>query len=98
MGQCGEGKTSSFTHRFSTQLGSAMQPSQAETVKPVGRHFRLPGHEPHSDIQMIPIEKINNKEPFLREARESYYIKKFNSLKRMEVLDIEHGLNLDKGQ
>ena len=49
-------------------------------------------------MKMIPIEKISNKEPFLREARESYYIKKFKTLKRMEVIEIEHGLNLDKGQ
>ena len=97
VGECGDGVTSSFTHRFATHMGSATQQSQEDTSKPVGRHFRLPGHEPHSDLVMLPIEK-SGKDPFLRKARESFYIKKFKSLKLKSVSDIEHGLNLDKGQ
>ena len=97
VGECGDGVTSSFTHRFATHMGSATQQSQEDTSKPVGRHFRLPGHEPHSDLVMLPIEK-SGKDPFLRKARESFYIKKFQSLKLKSVSDIEHGLNLDKGQ
>ena len=98
VGECGEGENSSFTHRFSAHLGSATQPCQADTVKPVGRHFRLPGHEPHSDLVMIPIEKIGDKEPFLRKAREAYYIKLFSTQKKVSVFEIEHGLNIDKGK
>ena len=67
-------------------------------MKPVGRHFRLPGHEPHSDLVMIPIEKISDKEPFLRKARESFYMNLFSTQKKGSVFEIEHGLNLDKGQ
>ena len=78
-------------------MGSATQPSQEETNKPVGRHFRLPGHQPHTDMVMIPLEKISDREPFLRKAREAFYIKKFASLS-VTSEDIEHGLNLDKGQ
>ena len=79
-------------------MGSATQPSQSDTVKPVGAHFRLKGHNPHTDMVMIPIEKVRDNEPFLREARESYHIKKFSTLKTMPVTEIEHGLNLAKGQ
>ena len=47
---------------------------------------------------LLPIEKIGDDEPFLRKARESFYIKLFNSQKMLPVTEIEHGLNLDKGQ
>ena len=98
MGECGDGEKSSFTHRFSKHLGSSMQPCQEDTVKPVGRHFRLPGHDPHSDLVMLPIEKISDKEPFLRKAREAFYIKLLSTQKKQSIFEIEHGLNLDKGQ
>jgi hypothetical protein len=98
VGECGDGENSSFTHRFSTHFGSATQPCQVDTVKPVGRHLRLPGHDPHGDLVMLPIEKISDKEPFLRKARESYYINLLNTQKKLSVFDIEHGLNLDRGQ
>ena len=77
-------------------LGTAKDRAQADTVKPVGRHFRLPGHNPDRDMVLIPIEKIQ--EPFTRKARESFYIHKFSSLKRFSVTEIEHGLNLSRGQ
>ena len=95
---CGEGKHSLFTHRLATHLGSATKQSQVDTVKPVGSHFRLPGHHPHGDCKMVQIEKINSSEPFVREAREAYYIKMFETQKLNPVTEIEHGLNLDKGQ
>ena len=98
VGICGEGADSSFTHRLAGHLGTASQPSQVETVKPVGRHFRLPGHQPHCDMVMLPIEVVSARVPFLLRARETYNIKKFKTEKRKGVLDIEHGLNLDKGQ
>ena len=62
------------------------------TVKPVGNHFRLAGQKPHTNMFMIPIEKVSDKEPFLRKARERYYIKEFFSLKRLPVPEIGHGL------
>ena len=98
VAEFGGGDKSSFTHRFAGHLGSTTQPCQEDTTKPVGRHFRLPGHEPNCDLVMLPIEKIGDKEPFLRKARESYYIKLFSAQKKLSVFDIEHGLNLKKGQ
>ena len=44
------------------------------------------------------IVRIIPKDPFLLRARESYDIWKFQTEKRMGILDIEHGLNLDAGQ
>ena len=56
--------------RFSEHVGSATQPSQALTTKPVGQHFRLPGHS-HCDMRVTPVEKVRSKDQFVLEARES---------------------------
>ena len=98
VGICGEGESSSFTHRLGGHLGTATQTCQENTVKPVGRHFRLPGHDPHRDLIMLPIEIVSPRDPFLLRARERFNIWKFETEKRMGVHDIEHGLNLDPGQ
>ena len=88
-----------LTHRLSQHIGSATQPSQIDTTKSVGKHFRMQGHDVRSDLLFLPIEKISKgAEPFLRKARESFFIKKFQTLKMSPVDIIEHGLNLDKGQ
>ena len=79
-------------------LGTATQACQENTVKPVGRHFRLPGHDPHRDLVMLPIEIVSPHDPFLLRSRERFNIWKFETEKRMGVQDIEHGLNLDPGQ
>ena len=79
-------------------LGTAIHNSQADTVKSVGRHFRLPGHEAHRDLVMLPIELVSARDPFLLRARETFNIAKFQTEKRMGIWDIEHGLNLDRGQ
>ena len=42
----------------------------------------------------LPIEKITSKDPFVRKARESMWIRKCQTMKISEVSDIEHGLNL----
>ena len=52
----------------------------------------------HSDLVILPIEKISNKEPFLRKARESFYINLFSTQKKVSVFEIEYGFNIDKGQ
>ena len=44
------------------------------------------------------LELVLQRYPFLLRARESYNIVKFGTEKRMGVMDIEHGLNLDAGQ
>ena len=79
--------------RFSEHVGSATQPSQANTAKPVGLHFRLPGHS-HSDMKLTPVEKVRSSDRFILEARESYWIKQYESVKSKPVDTIEHGMNL----
>ena len=53
----------------------------------VGRHFNLPGHS-LEDLTFLPFEKVKHLDPFVIEARESYWIQKY------EVLD--KGLNKKK--
>jgi hypothetical protein len=56
--------------RFSEHVGSVTQPGQSNTNKPVGVHFRSAGHS-HSDMRMLPIEKVRSSDPFVLEAKES---------------------------
>ena len=79
--------------RCGEHIGSATQPSQVGTKKPVGAHFRLPGHS-HSDLFFLPIEKVASKDKFVLEAREDYWIERYVSLKTEQNEKIEHGLNL----
>ena len=79
--------------RVAEHIGSVTQPSQANTIKPVGAHFRLPGHS-HSDMVFLPIEKVVNKDKFVLESREAYWIRKYNCVKTNSVQEIEHGLYL----
>ena len=62
-------------------------------MKPVGYHFRLPGHS-HCEMKFLPIERVQNKDKFILEARESFWIEKYKCLKRKTVDQLEHGLNL----
>ena len=98
VGICGEGQDSSFTHRLAQHVGLATQDCQVNTVKPVGRHFRLPGHKAYRDLVMLPIEVVSSRDPFLLKARETYNIMKFSALKGRGICEFEHGLNLDEGQ
>ena len=54
------------------------------TNAPVGLHFRGDGHS-HADMIMTPFEKIFNRDPHVRLAREREFINKYGL--------IEHGLN-----
>ena len=80
--------------RCAQHLGTTMQPCHQDTSKPVGRHFRLPGHVPHRDFLFLPFEKIHSKDIFVRKARECMWIKKCKTLKVRDVHNVEHGLNL----
>ena len=83
--------------RFGEHVGSVTQPSpvpsKANTNKPVGAHFRLAGHS-HSDMVFLPIEKVLNKDKFVLEARENYWIRKYDCIRTNTVHEIEHGLNM----
>ena len=80
--------------RFSEHVGSVTQPSQVNTKKAVGVHFRSGGHS-HSDMSILPIEKVRSRDRFVLEAREGYWIKKYQVVKVKEVETIEHGLNIN---
>ena len=45
----------------------------------VGEHFNLPGHEV-ADFNFLPFEKIRSSDPFVLEARESFWIEKYGVL------------------
>ena len=79
--------------RLSEHVGSVMQLCQANTRKTVGVHFRSPGHT-HSNMKFLPIEKVRCSDMFVLEAREDFWIKKYEAVKSGEVDIIEHGLNL----
>ena len=83
-----------FKNRFSEHLGTATQPCHRDTVKPVGVHFRLPGHS-HSDMVALLIERVRSQCRFVMEAREKFWMKKYDSVKVLAVEDIESGLNLE---
>ena len=63
-----------------------------------GRSITTPGHDPHRDLIMLPIEIVSPRDPFLLRSRERFNIWIFETEKRMGVQDIERGLNLDPGQ
>ena len=79
--------------RCSAHISSIKSNSDSKSNLPIAAHFQLPGHS-HSDMIFQPIEKIISKDPFVRKARESYYIKKFECLKLVSSNEIQHGLNL----
>ena len=61
----------------------------------MGVHFRSSGHS-HSDMIFLPIEKVRNKDRFVLEAREAYWIDKYKCVKTLGVDVIEHGMNMIK--
>ena len=69
------------------------QPGQSNTSKSVGVHFRSAGHS-HSDMRVLPIEKVRSSDPFVLEARERYWIQKYQSVKDQAVDVVEHGMNI----
>ena len=45
-------------------------------------------------MRILPIEKVRSSDPFVLEARERYWINKYESLKNQAVDVVEHGLNI----
>ena len=45
----------------------------------VGDHFNLPGHD-LAHFNFLPFEKVRSSDPFVIEARESYWIEKYGVL------------------
>ena len=66
--------------RFVGHLNTINLDCYENTNLPVGRHYRdMPGHS-QSDIRFTPFEKLKSKDPFVRKARESEIINKFDLL------------------
>ena len=97
MGAIGEEEDNNFTKRLGQHIVIATNPCQIDTSKPIGCHFRMPGHKAQHDMVMLPIVLIRGSEIFHRMARERFNINKFQSEKRKGVTELEHGLNLDPG-
>ena len=58
--------------------------------------IRLPGHKAQRDFTFLPIEKVVSKDPMVKLARESYWIRKLGTMKENKDRKvIEFGLNLD---
>ena len=55
-----------------------------ETTTPVGYHFSLPGHS-LQHMQVIALEQVKSKDPYIILAREFYWIRKYQA--------VSHGLN-----
>ena len=45
----------------------------------VWEHFNLPGHD-LADFNFLPFEKVQSRDPFEIEARESFWIEKYGVL------------------
>ena len=92
-----EGENNSFTHRLGRHLGSGTNPCQVDMTKPIGRHFRLLGHDAQRDMVMLPFEPIRRSDILLRKAGERFNILKFETENKKSVTELEHCLNLDPG-
>ena len=64
---------------------SSAKPLLQQTSKPVGKHFSEKAHEIHN-MNLVVIEKVRSKNPFIFKASETYWIKQYNSVK--------HGLDI----
>ena len=62
----------------------------------MGVHFRLPVQN-LSPMVALPLERIRSKCRFVLEAREKFWIKKYNAVKLLPVEEIESGLNIKLG-
>ena len=66
---------------------SSINPVNGVPTTSVGRHFNLPGHSV-DDINFLVIEKVFNTDPHILKARETYWIRKYQT--------VTHGLNQEE--
>ena len=45
-------------------------------------------------MRVLPIEKVSSIDPFVLEARERYWIQKYQTVKDQAVDVVEHGMNI----
>ena len=70
------GKTKRPAHTRFTEHRNSVKPT---TTKTVGLHFNQPGHGIH-DMVFLPFERVVSNDPFVLEARETYWISKYDSV------------------
>ena len=80
------GKTSQPFRERMSQHRRSVNPflGFGETTTPVGFHFSLPGHS-LQHMQVIALEQVKSKDPYIILARESFWIRKYQA--------VSHGLN-----
>ena len=80
------GKTSQQFRERMSQHRRSVSPflGLGETTTPVGFNFSLPGHS-LQHMQVIALEQVKSKDPYVILARESYWIQKYQA--------VSHGLN-----
>jgi hypothetical protein len=71
--------------RYGEPIGSATAQSQ------LGVNFRVLGHN-HCNMRILPIDKVRSSDRCVPEARESYWVAKYNSMKPLPVDTMEHGM------
>ena len=83
------GKTSQPFRERMSQHRRSVTPflGLGETTTPVGFHFSLPGHS-LQHMQVIALEQVKSKDPYIIFARESFWIRKYQA--------VSHGLNSHK--
>ena len=74
--------------RFTEHHATVTMNCHLQTTKPVGQHFRLPGHS-ISDCAFVPVERIWSNNVFVRKTREKLMINKLDL--------IDNGLNRKLG-
>ena len=52
------------------------------STRPVKKRQPVGRHEPHTNLVMLPVEKMGDKKPFLRKAQKALYIMKFAIYRR----------------
>ena len=75
------GKTKRAAHVRFTEHRNSVKPGAST---PVGQHFEQPGHG-RENMVFLPFEKVASSDPFVLDARESYWIAKYRT--------VNHGLN-----
>ena len=65
--------------KFKTRISEHRDYVKSENLnEPSGEHFNKPGHSIH-DFEAMVLEQVREKDPYILRARESFYIKKFDT-------------------
>ena len=83
----------SYTCQTSPNLACKCYPAEPGEHQQTCRvHLRSAGHS-HDDMVFQPIEKVRSKDRFVLEARERFWIKRYQAVETQAVGVVEHGIN-----